>query len=103
MLARVCLSDLHLGDARSVLSSPEIAASVVADLVELSGGAIGTLILNGDVWEECVPADMKILQSGIASSVLRASQGFLGALLQQIHVETVVVVPGNHDLSLWSW
>ena len=58
MISRLCLSDLHLGDARSVLSSPEIADQVVNELATLSGGAIGTLILNGDMWEECVPADL---------------------------------------------
>ena len=103
MLARVCLSDLHLGDARSVLSSPEIAFQTVTYLANLSRGAIGTLILNGDIWEECVPADMKTLKNGLAASVLRASQGFLAELLRQVHVDTVVIVPGNHDLSLWSW
>jgi len=103
MLARVCLSDLHLGDARSVLSNPEISSQVVSELVKLSGGTIGTLILNGDVWEESVPSDMTMMASGLAQSVLRASKRFLGDLLMQIHVETIVVVPGNHDLSLWAW
>jgi hypothetical protein len=103
MIARLCLSDLHLGDERSVLSHEAVARQVVSDLVTLSGGAIGTLILNGDVWEECVPADMKLMENGLASSVLLASKHFLGELLRQIHVETIVVVPGNHDLSLWSW
>jgi 3',5'-cyclic AMP phosphodiesterase CpdA len=103
MLARVCLSDLHLGDARGVLSSPEIASQTVSYLADLSGGAIGALILNGDIWEECVPADMKTLKNGLAASVLSASQGFLAELLRQVHVDTVVIVPGNHDLSLWSW
>lgn len=103
MVSRLCLSDLHLGDARSVLSSPEIASRVVSDLALLSGGAIGTLILNGDVWEECVPSDMTKLSFGIATSVLTASKQFLGELLRQVQINTIVVVPGNHDLSLWSW
>ena len=103
MISRLCLSDLHLGDARSVLSSPEIADQVVNELATLSGGAIGTLILNGDIWEECVPADMTHLSFGIATSVLKASQRFLGDLIRAVHVDRIVVVPGNHDLSLWSW
>jgi len=71
MLARVCLSDLHLGDARSVLSNPEISSQVVSELVKLSGGTIGTLILNGDVWEESVPSDMTMMASGLAQSARR--------------------------------
>lgn len=103
MISRLCLSDLHLGDARSVLSSPEIADQVVTELTKISGGSIGTLVLNGDVWEECVPANMTTLVSGIAESVLTASKRFLGGLLRNIHVDHIVVVPGNHDLSLWDW
>ena len=103
MIARLCLSDLHLGDPRSVLSNPEVAAEVAAQLAEISTGAISELVLNGDVWEECVPGNMDDRTDGIATSVRHGSQIFFGALFEKIDVGKVVYVPGNHDLSLWRW
>ena len=38
MIARLCLSDLHLGDDRSTLASPDVVSSVVQSLREISGG-----------------------------------------------------------------
>lgn len=103
MVARVCLSDLHLGDSRSVLSVPGVADRVAAEIARLTGGNIEQLVLNGDVWEECVPA--RILEerapNGFARSVLEASQAFFGALYRHLRIGEVVWVPGNHDLSLW--
>jgi hypothetical protein len=103
MIARLCLSDLHLGDPRSTLSNPEVAAEVASQLVEISGGKITELVLNGDVWEECVPGNMDDRTDGIATSVLHGSQIFFGALFEKIEVGKMVYVPGNHDLSLWRW
>lgn len=103
MIARLCLSDMHLGDPRSTLSNPEVAAKVAAELAGLSGGEVGELVLNGDVWEECVPGDMDKMAEGLAASVLGCSRTFFGALFAKIKVGKVVYVPGNHDLSLWSW
>jgi hypothetical protein len=103
MIARLCLSDLHLGDPRSTLSNPEVAAVVATQLAELSGGEVAELVLNGDVWEECVPGNMDDRTNGIATSVLHSSQTFFGKLFNKIEVEKVVYVPGNHDLSLWRW
>ena len=102
MIARLCLSDLHLGDDRSTLSSPDVVRGVVSSLREISDGAIDTLILNGDIWEECVPSDMT-LELGLSRSVVRTSQYFFGPLFSQIKVRKVVLVPGNHDLCLWNW
>jgi hypothetical protein len=103
MIARLCMSDLHLGDGRSTLSNPEIADQVVAALEQASGGEIGTLILNGDVWEECVPAALSVLEDGLAKSTLDASNRFLGQLICRVKIGKIVVLAGNHDLSLWRW
>ena len=102
MIARLCLSDLHLGDDRSTLSSPDVVSTVVQNLREISGGEIDVLILNGDIWEECVPSDMSLV-GGLSRSVFLASQRFFGELFSQIKVNKVVLVPGNHDLCLWDW
>jgi len=102
MISRLCLSDLHLGDDRSTLFSAEVVSKVVASLAEISGGSIDTLILNGDVWEECVPSDMTLAE-GLSRSVISSSQFFFGQLFYQIKVGKVIYVPGNHDLCLWDW
>ena len=110
MIARLCLSDLHLGDARSVLSQPDTVASVVRRLALLAGDpgpgddkpTVGTLVLNGDVWEECVPSGMEEHSTDMfQKSVAEASQRFFGQLLDAVAVQKIVWVPGNHDLSLW--
>jgi hypothetical protein len=103
MIARLQLSDLHLGDPRSTLSNPEVAASVVAQLADISGGEVGKLILAGDVWEECVPGNVGALSDGVACSVREAVDGFFGPLFKSVKVGEVVWVPGNHDLSAWHW
>jgi hypothetical protein len=107
MIARMCLSDLHLGDSRSVLSSPSTVESVVRRLASLAGGPVGgrpevdTLVLNGDIWEECVPSDMGEVVGIYQKSVVEASARFFGSLLDAVDVRRVVWIPGNHDLSLW--
>lgn len=103
MLARVQLSDLHLGDPRSTLSCPEVADQVTDSLAEISDGKVGKLVLAGDVHEECVPADLDRLEDGVAASVARASEHFFGSLFRKVKVDEVVWVPGNHDLSAWDW
>lgn len=112
MISRMCLSDLHLGDARSVLSSPKTCREVAWRMALLAGepGPGGerpecdTLILNGDVWEECVPSGMgDELPPGalFEEAVLEASRAFFGAVLDAVDVRRIVWVPGNHDLCLW--
>ena len=103
MIARLQMSDLHLGDPRSLLSNPEVAAAAARQVAALGGGSIGRLILAGDVWEECVPGDMTKTCEGLALSVHQASSVFFGELFRQVEVESIVYVPGNHDLSAWSW
>jgi hypothetical protein len=103
MIARLQMSDLHLGDPRSVLSNPEIAQKMVGNLTLISGGHIGKLILAGDIWEECVPSNIKERTDGVANSVASASKIFFGDLFARVTVDEVVVIPGNHDLSTWNW
>lgn len=103
MLARMQLSDLHLGDPRSVLSRPEVARAVALSLAELSEGRVGKLVLAGDAHEECVPRDLDSLADGVAASVAEASRNFFGTLFSETLVDEVVWVPGNHDLCVWSW
>jgi hypothetical protein len=107
----MCLSDLHLGDARSVLSGEKTARSVVERLAHLAGEPgpggvrpeVDTLVLNGDIWEECVPSGMvDDLRGYFQPSVLEASSRFFGHLLSTIDVRKIVWIPGNHDLSLWA-
>lgn len=110
MIARLCLSDLHLGDARSVLSHGTIADDVVLYIKGLAAGPeggdrpkVGTLVLNGDIWEECVPSGMvKLAPEDIFQpAVLNASIHFFGRLFSALDIGRVVWVPGNHDRSLW--
>jgi hypothetical protein len=103
MIARLQMSDLHLGDPRSVLSNPEIASKVVDNIVRLSGGIIGKLILAGDEVEECVPGNIGAKTNGIVDSVAVACQNFFGQLFKRVIVEEVVIVPGNHNLCTWYW
>ena len=100
---RLCLSDLHLGDGRSVLSDPAVARLVAADLSRIvSSGTLDTLVLCGDVWEECVPARLgEPLAGGYNPAVLADSSRFFTELMSWLHVREVVWVPGNHDLCLW--
>jgi len=103
MIARLQMSDLHLGDPRSVLSNPTVAASAVRQLASLSGGEVGKLVLAGDAVEECVPGDMAEMCEGLALSVHEAASNFFGALFREVKVDEVVWIPGNHDLSVWKW
>jgi hypothetical protein len=103
MIARLQMSDLHLGDPRSVFSNPKIASVVVDNIGRASDGTIEKLILAGDVWEECVPGNIGAKTDGVADSVAVASRNFFGELFKCVNVAEVVIVPGNHDLSTWHW
>jgi hypothetical protein len=99
----LCLSDLHLGDNKSVLNDPKNVVRVLDDLAGYTNEHVGTLVLNGDIWEQCIPAGTMEENpgDGFCSSVAKASRFFFGTLFQKIRVDKVVWVPGNHDLSLW--
>jgi hypothetical protein len=94
---------MHLGDNKSPLNNPAIVAKVVTDLANFTGPEVGTLVLNGDVWEQCIPAGTleEDPGDGFCSSVSKASRLFFGDLFKKILVGNIVWVPGNHDLSLW--
>ena len=98
----VCLSDLHLGDIACLLNDPARANQVADQVAACCGGSIGALVLNGDVWEQCIPShDGGPPDRGFHPMVCQASQGFFGRLLDQTKVGKIVLVPGNHDLTLW--
>lgn len=99
----LCLSDLHLGDGRSALDDPDSADLVARNLAGILGREpLDTLVLNGDIWEECVPAGLGEPREGIFNRrVLAASRTFFSLLFGKVRVENVVWVPGNHDLNLW--
>jgi hypothetical protein len=103
MIARLQMSDLHLGDPRSVLGDPEVVRKVTDDLAHLSGGHVGKLILAGDVWEESVPANLNKREDGIAQSVYLAATRFFVTLYRKVQIDEIVVVPGNHDVCTWHW
>lgn len=103
MIARLQISDLHLGDPRSTLSNPQVAAKAVAAIADASNGHVGKLVVAGDAHEECVPGNMNNLILGVATSVADASTHFFGELFKKVKVDELVVVPGNHDLSVWAW
>jgi hypothetical protein len=94
---------MHLGDNKSSLNNQAIVAKVVADLADYAGPKVDTLVLNGDIWEQCIPAGTleEDPGDGFCSSVTKASRQFFGALFSKIRIGNVVWVPGNHDLSLW--
>lgn len=99
----ICLSDLHLGDAGCVFTkTPSAAAALVDYLAQVSQNAIETLVLNGDIWEQCIPMhDGHNPQRGFFPSVASASEQLFGALLAKIDVKRIVWVPGNHDFTLF--
>jgi hypothetical protein len=111
MIRRVCLSDLHLGDDRSILADVRNSRTLVDSLaasIRLWDGlsptdlaSIDTLVLCGDIWEESVPSDLDHVENGFSRSVLYASRNFFSYLFTSILVRRVVWIPGNHDLSLW--
>ena len=97
-----CLSDLHFGDVGCVLNDPAKANHLADQVADRCGGSIGTLVLNGDIWEQCIPThDGGARQNGFYPKVYQGSQGFFGRLLDKAKVGKIVVIFGNHDLSLW--
>jgi hypothetical protein len=103
MISKLQVSDLHLGDPRSVLRDPDAARRVVDQIATIAGGEVGTLICAGDVHEECIPSNMTDLDRGVARSVLVDSEHFFALLFSRVRVGEVVIVPGNHDLQSWWW
>ena len=104
---RLCLSDLHLGDNRSLLSIKENAVEIADFICQIvqsdrKENVLDSLVLNGDIWEECVPYNIGQNTGMFNTAVFEASQAFFGTLFRAINVKEVVIIPGNHDLSLWA-
>lgn len=98
----VCLSDFHLGDAGCALKNQAAASSLADYLAQVTNKSIDTLVLNGDIWEQCIPVHTgQNPERGFFRSVASASQQVFGAILGQIAVKRMVWVPGNHDFTLF--
>ena len=112
-LRYICLSDLHLGAADSLLthidgmdqSSPALpsqslvlfAEALRATAKRLSDGTLPTLVLLGDVM------DLGLSPAGVTA---KAFLRFLDVLFpedgERLFQPDIVCVPGNHDYSIWS-
>ncbi|WP_280155517.1 metallophosphoesterase [Piscinibacter sp. XHJ-5] len=112
VLTHVCLSDLHLGAAYSILTgvtdggaldlsktSPSLDAlgrALAQQMSSLTDGAPPTLVLLGDV------LDMGLSPTG---DVVRAYRRFVETLFPAdrppLFSDQLVCVPGNHDHHLW--
>jgi len=98
----VCLSDLHLGDVGCALKAAPAATALANYLAQVSQNTIDTLVLNGDIWEQCIPAhDGHNPQNGFFPSVVSASMQLFGGIFDKIAVKRVVWLAGNHDFTLF--
>jgi len=99
----VALSDLHLGDAESILYQDDedkdniigVATEKIAGLTDAKDGEKGRieeLILLGDI------ADLSQAEPEIAYNNTRI---FLEILIDKVDVKKIVYVIGNHDHHLW--
>lgn len=109
----VCLSDMHLGAANSLLTNlktassdtdPSSASPVLLKLVECLKGLIEmnadhgfrpTLILNGDILEFALAQDNDALMCFERFIDLIMPQGSQGLF------DRILYIPGNHDHHLW--
>ena len=97
-----CLSDLHFGDVACLLNDPGRANRLADQVAARCRESVGTLVLNGDVWEQCIPShDGGAPGRGFYPRVCQSSRNFFGRLLDKTSVGKIVVIFGNHDLSLW--
>jgi hypothetical protein len=106
----ICLSDLHLGEEDSILSSmkddgadgdpcatgPVLKqlAACIKDLIGKFGGSKPTLVLNGDTLELALcPIHHASMAFQCFINELHGEKGFV--------FDRIVMVPGNHDHHLW--
>ncbi len=88
------VSDLHLGDPRSVLDvkeGREVFIAALRDVVEKGG--VRTLVLNGDVLELALVSE---------EAAFRAAREVFADLATIEKLERVVVIVGNHDHGLYT-
>lgn len=103
MIPFITISDTHLGYDRSVLNTSSALRNLAESLGEISEGKVDKLILNGDIWEICVPKDIGVAGSvsGITPFTQEISREFFSLLGESLTVQELVIVPGNHDYTLW--
>ena len=98
----VALSDLHLGYDDSTLADPAARDDLGAAICDLCGGDTDRLILNGDAFEACVPHDAGTYDpSGFNPAMAACARGFFSAILRHLRVQSLIIVWGNHDYSMW--
>jgi hypothetical protein len=98
----VVLSDLHLGYDNSLLNVKGAQERLAIEIANLCGGETDRLILNGDAFEGCVPCDAGTYDpAGFSPYMASSTRSFFEALLNRIAVESLIIVWGNHDYSLW--
>ena len=107
MLELAALSDLHLGDEDpvngTVLSSESACEDFAEQVARISGGEIRTLVICGDLWEACIPTPRTVpsIVFGLDTITMRASNRFFSALTKQVRINRLMIVPGNHDFTLY--
>jgi len=103
----VVLSDMHLGYDRSILNNQEAINKLAAEIGKACGGNedqkgfTEKLVLNGDCFEICIPLDTGFKYGTISPFTSTVSSAFFAALAETTRVNEIVIVPGNHDWSLW--
>ena len=107
----VCISDTHLGYDRSLLNDLDAQDILATEMGRLCGGSGGVvprkgkvdyLILNGDIWEGCIPKDAGAeAVAGVTPFLGQVSRTFFAALDRHLEYGQLVIVPGNHDFTLF--
>jgi hypothetical protein len=98
----VALSDLHLGYDNSVLNDPNAQDHLASEIAKLCEGSTDRLILNGDVFEGCVPRNAGVYDAaGLPPFMASCARSFFAAMLTHMNIESLIIVWGNHDFSTW--
>lgn len=98
----VLLSDLHIGYEKSILKNETNDAHLSELIASLSDGKTDRLILNGDVFEACVPDDAgeeKLF--GLSPYTVNRAKSFFDALFKKMKIGKIVILWGNHDYATW--
>ena len=99
----IAVSDTHFGYDRSILNDFSALSNLAESLGDICKHKVNRLILNGDIWEICVPKDVGDdgPVSGITPYTASVSKDFFSILGDYLDVQEVVIIPGNHDYTLW--
>ena len=98
----IALSDIHLGYDRCKVNTPEVQEYVATEIAKLTGGVCDKLILNGDCFEICIPADADFDKDYISPFVSKVSKSFFSCLTKYTKFKEIVFTDGNHDYTLWN-